>query len=97
MYVRLSLRNCLFAVTRTLKNEVGRTVGNFFFLLKFPIDRYFWILVAEAGKILLFFVPIFSVHNTENNFVFEAISSFIQKKKICIKIEFRQLSEKSVK
>ena len=53
------------------------------------------ILVAEAGK-MLFFVPIFSVyiHDTENNFVFEAISSFIQKKKIQLKIEFKQLSEK---
>ena len=71
-------------------------VGKLFFLLKFPTHRYFCILVAEAGK-MLFFVPIFSVHDTENNFMFEAISSFIQKKKIQIKIEFRQLSENSEK
>ena len=68
-------------------------IGKFFFVAQIPTDKYFWILVTKAGE-TCFFVPIFSVHNTENNFVFEAITSFIQKKKIQIKIEFRQLSEK---
>ena len=53
---------------------VGRSVGKLFFLLKFPTDGYFWILVAEAGKMLF----LFQFFNTE---------SFIQKKKIRIKIE----------
>ena len=31
--IRLSLRNCLFAITWPLKYEVGRSVGKLFFLL----------------------------------------------------------------
>ena len=59
----------------------GRSVNYFFFAqVHIRYYRYFWILVAEAGKMLCF-VPIFSVHDTENNFAFEVISSFILKVK----------------
>ena len=62
---KAALKKLFVCRNRPLENEVGRSVGKFFFLLKFPTDRYFCILVVEAWKMVFFFCSNFFLYTIQ--------------------------------